>query len=183
MDSLKGHLLVASPHLEDPNFARSVVLLIHHSPDGTFGVVLNRPSESKIRELWEDLSDLPCKTDQQVHMGGPVSGPLMAVHTDEGLAELEIVPGLYFAAERGNIEKLLNQSKHDFRLFVGHSGWGGGQLEDELKEGSWFTTPATPDYVFAEESELWKAVAQEIGQSMLASMLNIKDIPSDPSAN
>ena len=183
MKSLKGHLLVASPHLADPNFVRSVVLLIHHSPDGTFGVVLNRPSESKIRELWKDLSELPCKTDQHVHMGGPVSGPLMAVHTDEDLAELEIVPGLYFAAERGNIEKLLNQSKHDFRLFVGHSGWGGGQLEDELEEGSWFTTPATPDYVFAEESDLWKAVAQQIGQSMLASMLNIKDIPADPSAN
>jgi putative transcriptional regulator len=183
MASLKGHLLVASPHLADPNFARAVVLLIHHSEEGTFGVVLNRPGESTIKELWSDLGEAPCETDQHIHLGGPVSGPLMAIHTTESLSELEIVPGLYFAAQRGNIEKLLRQGSEAFRLFVGHSGWGSGQLEGELEEGSWLTAPATIDYVFADETELWKRVAQDIGKGMLSSMLKIRDIPNDPTVN
>ncbi len=183
MASLKGHLLVASPHLADPNFEKAVVLLIHHSEDGTFGVVLNRPGESTIKELWSDLGEAPCETDQHIHLGGPVSGPLMAIHTNELLSELEIVPGLYFAAQRGNIEKLLSQGGDNFRLFVGHSGWGGGQLEGELEEGSWLTAPATIDYVFTDETELWKTVARDIGKGILSSVLKIKDIPEDPTVN
>jgi len=183
MESLKGHLLVASPHLADPNFHRTVVLLVHHSEEGTLGVVLNRRADKTIRELWESVSQTPCETDQHFHLGGPVSGPLMAVHTEKSLAELEIMPGLYFAAQREHIEKLIAQDSKPFRVFVGHSGWSGGQLEGELNEGSWLTTPATVDHVFADESDLWKRVAKQIGDSMLRSMLDIKDLPEDPSLN
>ena len=183
MDYLKGHLLVASPHLADPNFARTVVLLIHHSEEGAFGVVLNRPADNTIKELWEQVAETPCESDRRVNVGGPVAGPLMAVHTDRELAEMEIVPGLYFAAQREHLEELLGQRDHRFRLFVGHSGWGGGQLENELKEGAWLTTPATVEAVFGEEAGLWKRVAQGIGLSMLTSTLKIKHVPEDPSMN
>ena len=183
MDFLKGHLLVASPHLLDPNFAGSVVLLIHHTEDGALGVVLNRFADSTIKDLWEEVGETPCETQRHVNLGGPVSGPLMAVHTDRSLAELEILPGLYFAAQRENLEALLHQNEHRFRIFVGHSGWGGGQLEGELKEGSWLTTAATVEYVFYEEGDLWKEVAQHIGEAMLTSALKIKDVPRDPSVN
>ena len=147
MEYLKGHLLVASPHLLDPNFVRTVVLLLHHSKEGAFGVVLNRPADNTVKELWEQVGDSPCESERRVNVGGPVSGPLMAVHTDRSLREMEILPGLYFAAQRDNIEKLFRQHDHPFRVFVGHSGWGGGQLERELKGGSWLTTPATIEYV------------------------------------
>ena len=60
MDNLKGQLLVASPHLLDPNFVRTVVLLIHHSDEGSFGVVLNRPADNTIKELWEQVGETPC---------------------------------------------------------------------------------------------------------------------------
>jgi putative transcriptional regulator len=107
----------------------------------------------------------------------------MAVHTNEDLAEMEILPGLYFAAQREHLEELLRRRGQPVRLFVGHSGWGGGQLENELKEGAWLTTPATLDAVFGEDAELWKKVAQEIGLSMLTSTLKIKHVPKDPSSN
>jgi len=181
--SLKGHFLVASPHLMDPNFVRTVVLLMHHSEDGAFGVVLNRPTESTIGELWEKVGQSPCDSDQRVHMGGPVSGPLMAVHTDASLAEMEIVPGVYFAAQRDHLEGLLQQDEHAFRFFVGHSGWGGGQLESELEQGAWLTTPASPDHVFCNEEDLWRKVTQKIGQAMITDMLGLKGVPKDPSAN
>jgi putative transcriptional regulator len=183
MENLKGHLLVASPHLADPNFVKTVVLLIHHSEDGAFGVVLNRPADSTIQELWEQVAETPCEIERQVNVGGPVAGPLMAIHTDKRLAEMEILPGLYFAAQRDHLEKLLGQDGLQFRLFVGHSGWGGGQLESELKEGAWLTTPASVDAVFGEDSDLWKRVSQRIGESMLGSALKIKHVPEDPTVN
>jgi putative transcriptional regulator len=182
MENLKGHLLVASPHLLDPNFVRTVVLLIHHSEEGAFGVVLNRPADNTIKELWDQVGETPCSSERRVNVGGPVAGPLMAIHTEEDLAELEILPGVYFAAQRDHLEKLL-ESEHPYRVFVGHSGWGGGQLENELKEGAWLTTPATVDQVFDDDSDLWKKVAQHIGESMLSSTLGIRHVPKDPSMN
>ncbi len=183
MDSLKGHLLIASPHLQDPNFLHAVVLLILHGEDGTLGVVLNRPAGTTIQELWDDVGEEPCQTQKSFHLGGPVSGPLMAVHTDPSLSEMEILPGLHFAAQKDHINALVRQSEHPYRLFVGHSGWGGGQLENELAEGAWLTMPATIEYVFAEESELWRNATHAIGRSMLTSTLKIKDVPPDPTVN
>ncbi len=183
MESLKGHFLVASPHLLDPNFVRTVVLLMHHNEEGAFGVVLNRPTESTLKELWSKVGETSCDSDEQVHLGGPVTGPLMAVHTDESLAEMEIVPGVYFAAQRDHLEELVKQHEHPFRFFVGHSGWGGGQLEDELKQGAWLTTPATPDFIFYGSDDLWRKVTQHIGRTILTSALRLKGLPQDPSAN
>jgi len=183
MQNLKGHLLVASPHLADPNFVKTVVLLIHHSEEGAFGVVLNRPADNTIKELWEQVGETPCESDRRVNVGGPVAGPLMAIHTDKQLGEMEILPGLYFAAQRDHLEELLRRTDRPFRVFVGHSGWGGGQLESELKEGAWLTTPATVDQVFGDDADLWRKVAQHIGESMLVSALKIKHVPQDPTVN
>ena len=183
MESLKGHLLVASPHLLDPNFVRTVVLLMHHNEDGAFGVVLNRPTESTLKELWEKVGESPCESEERVHLGGPVSGPLMAVHTDASLGEMEIVPGVYFAAQRDHLEGLIRQDEHAFRFFVGHSGWGGGQLENELKQGAWLTMPATSELVFYDHDDLWRKVTQHIGREMLVDILHLKDTPQDPSMN
>ncbi|MHC4399996.1 MAG: YqgE/AlgH family protein [Planctomycetota bacterium] len=183
MANLKGQLLVASPHLKDPNFSKTVVLMIHHSDEGAFGVVLNRPADNTIKDLWEQVGETPCESDRRVNVGGPVAGPLMAIHTDRKLAEMEILPGLYFAAQRDHLEKLLVRPDHQYRIFVGHSGWGGGQLESELKEGAWLTTPATVDTVFADDAELWNRAKQHIGESLLGSALGIKHVPDDPSMN
>ena len=185
MKSLKGHFLVASPHMEDPNFSQTVVLLVQHNEDGAFGVVLNRPADSTLKDLWEKVTQEPCEIEQHVHVGGPVAGPLMALHADGSLAETEqeVVPGVYFAVEREHLEKLVRQQQQPLRIFVGHSGWGGGQLEKELEQGAWLTMPASLEYVFYDELDLWKKVTHRIGESMLTSALKIKHVPLDPSVN
>lgn len=183
MESLKGHFLVASPHLADPNFVRTVVLMIHHTEDGALGVVLNRPAENTVRELWEKVGAGPCVSDQRIHVGGPVPGPLMAVHVDYNAAELEILPGLYFAAQRENLQKLVSQNEQPFRLFVGHAGWGGGQLESELEQGAWLTAPATVDVVFGDPFALWKRVARQIVKAFWEQVLRTYPIPQDPAWN
>jgi len=183
MNSLQGHLLVASPHLLDPNFVRTVVLLIQHTHEGAFGVVLNRPTDSTVQDIWSQVGEGDCQDRQHVNLGGPVSGPLLALHDNLALSELEVLPGVYFAAQRENLEKLVGELDHAYRLFVGHSGWGGGQLERELEEGSWFTLPASAEYVFYDGGDLWKRVSQAIGRSFLTSALKIKHVPPDPAAN
>jgi putative transcriptional regulator len=75
------------------------------------------------------------------------------------------------------------QAGQRFRVFVGHAGWGGGQLEGELEQGAWLTTPATADFIFYEDTDLWEKVAKDIGKSLLQSMLKINEVPDDPSVN
>jgi putative transcriptional regulator len=183
MSSLAGQLLAASQSLADPNFARTVVLLVQHTEEGALGVVLNRPISKSVQDLWREVGGGPCANTQPVYLGGPVPGPLMAVHQDESLSEIEIVPGLFFSASKQNLDALVTRSDGALKIFVGHSGWGPGQLEQEFEQGSWLTVPGTPEFVFFDSSEIWQTVTRLIGREMLQSMLHIKEMPDDPTVN
>jgi putative transcriptional regulator len=183
MKSLEGHLLIASPHLLDPNFVKSVVLMIQHNDQGALGLIVNRPTSKTIEDLWREVGDAPCENRQPIHLGGPVSSPLMAVHTDESLSELEILPGLFFAAKKTNLDQLVELEQVSLKIFVGHAGWGPGQLENEIDEGAWFSAPATVEYVFFDGADLWEQVTRQVGRSLLRDVLNLKNIPPDPSVN
>lgn len=183
MKCLEGHLLLASSRLLDPNFLKTVILLIQHSEQGALGLVVNRPTSKTVKELWKEVGESRCESKQPVHLGGPVSGPLMAVHTNTSLAEVEILPGVFFAAKKKNLDDLVSREDHPFKVFIGHAGWGPGQLESELQQGAWLTTPATAEYVFCHGTDLWEEVFRHVGESMLQSLLKIKHVPEDPSMN
>ena len=183
MNSLRGHFLVASKFLADPNFARTVVLLVQHDESGAFGVVLNRRAGSTVEELWSQVGQSNCSSQQPVYVGGPVPGPLMAIHGDSSQAEVEVAPGVFFAAQRDHLEQIVQQDVYPYRLFVQHSGWGGGQLENELKEGAWLTTPATAEYVFAEDDELWFRVTKLVGADQLRQVIGVRKLPDHPELN
>jgi len=184
MRSLQGHLLVASPHLGDPNFARSVVLIIQHEAEGALGVVLNRPSGKNIADVWEELTGTPNERDDPIYLGGPLEGPLMAIHTLKDAGEKEIVPGLWFATHRDHINAVVSQSTTPFRLFSGYSGWGAGQLDGEMEVGGWLTVEATAEFVFAaNDDELWQLVVRRVGSDILKTDRNIREWPDDPSLN
>ena len=183
MQSLKGHFLVASRYLRDSNFAQSVVLMLQHDLEGALGVVLNRPGNKTVREVWELTGQEPCPLDDPIHVGGPVPGPLMAVHTIEELSEREITPELFFSVERDALNRIVRHPQGRCRLFSGHAGWGSGQLEGELKAGGWLTTAATVDDVFADYEELWRTVVQRIGLNIMAPGIDPERMPEDPSLN
>jgi putative transcriptional regulator len=183
MKSLQGQLLVATPQLPDANFFRAVVLMVEHNDQGAVGVVLNRRISKTVEELWREVGQSPCASRRHVNLGGPVSGPLIAIHTDEDLAEMVVLPGVFLSAQKGNLDRLVRQEEHLYRIFLGHSGWGGNQLETELEQGAWLTTPATIEYIFRDEDGLWETVAKHIGDDVLLSSLKIKHIPKDPSMN
>jgi putative transcriptional regulator len=183
MESLAGQLLVASPQLADPNFARTLVLLVQHSPEGAFGVVVNRPLPKTVQEVWREVGSSPCHCRQPIYLGGPVPGPILSLHDQPQWAEIEPVPGLFFSARKQHLDELVLAEEASHKVFIGHSGWGAGQLENEIRQGDWRTTPATTEIVFATQDNLWEFVFRQMGHDILKSMLHIKDLPSDPTVN
>jgi len=183
MKSLKGHFLIAAPSLLDPNFVQAIVLMVQHDKHGALGLVLNRPLDTTIRQAWEQVKGEPCRREDSLYHGGPCQGVLMAVHTQEEVSQIEILPGLHFSTEADKIEHLVDQEDQPVRFFVGYAGWGPGQLEKEMRSGSWLTAPATVEQVFSGDDRQWLTLSRNISWAAIAQTLNPKVIPEDPSNN
>ncbi len=185
MDSLRGHLLIASQDLEDPNFARTVVLIAIHGDDGALGLILNREMSMALPRIWSRVSDSPCVRQGPVWHGGPVTGSLMAVHDQPPIANLHVTDDLFVATELNAMELLAASNEGQVRFYVGHSGWGPGQLENEIGEGSWLVMPAKAEHVFQtiDATEFWKGSMVEVGRRQVKSVVPIRFIPENPSSN
>jgi putative transcriptional regulator len=129
------------------------------------------------------LGSAPCHSQQPVYLGGPVPGPLIALHTNSLLGETEALPGVYFAAKKQRLDSLVLTEEPSYKIFIGHSGWGAGQLETEMSQGDWRTVPATAELVFSTADDLWETVLRQIGHTLLKSILRLDDLPPDPSVN
>ena len=113
MKSLAGQFLVASPHLRDPNFAQAVVLMLQHEEQGALGVVLNRPGDKTVDEVWEMIGSDPFGCDELVHVGGPVPGPLIALHNQRSYSEKEILPKLFMSMQKDSIDLIVRRTRRD----------------------------------------------------------------------
>jgi putative transcriptional regulator len=163
VDSLRGQLLIAPPHLTDPNFSRTVVLMVQHDREGALGLVLNRPTGRSIDELWQELRQRSCRRRDPVYLGGPVPGPLMVLHGDPLSSDVEILDGVYCCSSDASLERLVEEVEAPLRAYAGYSGWGTGQLEMELQLGSWLSAPALAEHVFHTPTrDLWQRVFREI---------------------
>lgn len=178
-----GRLLVANPLLPDPNFDRTVVMLLAYGEDGALGLVLNRPSETSLAAplpAWEQLAAEPAV----LFVGGPVQHQAViclarapveatadgwkAVTAELGTVDLEMDPN--------DLEDRFSQ----VRVFAGYAGWGAGQLEAEIAAGAWWVVDARPDDPFSEDPEdLWKRVLRrQRGRLALVAFY-----PDDPNMN
>ena len=182
MTSLKGHLLLASPDLLDPNFARSILLMIDHDREHASGVILNRPTSATIADISEQVFDEPLDWDKPLHLGGPVVGPLMVIHTDGDLSDREVLPGIYSTIDADRVRILLTNRAEPTLIVANYAGWGPGQLEAEIKEGSWRLVAAEPGRVFGLDDDDWEAIVREIDANQIPRILGI-DLPADPSLN
>lgn len=181
--SLAGQLLIAIPDLHDPNFFRTVVLLFQHNDEGASGVILNRPSDVTIESVWQEVAQAEqCDCQDPVHIGGPVEGPIIGLHTSLALGETPVLPSLFLSFSSDNLNELVKQDEQRFRLYSGYSGWGPGQLESEIKQGGWLMLPANVDHVFDSPDGLWKQVCDQVGSDILKSHMGTH-VPTDPSMN
>ncbi len=179
-DSLRGKLLIASPALGDPNFARTVVLITEHNDEGAMGVVLNRPSETAVDEVAPELASVV--GGEPVFIGGPVQPQALVVlaeFTDPDAAAWIVAADVGFVAgdtEHSEIDQVARRG----RVYAGYSGWGAGQLESELGEEAWIVEPPLPAELFCEApASLWQDVlTRKGGQFALVARM-----PDDPTLN
>lgn len=247
MRSLKGKLLIAVPRLPDVNFYRSVVLILRHDDQGALGLVLNRPTEVLVSELWKNVSNQDSDTDEfsagfgdfkldiddfnaaefdpvdledqqnkgpqsagydaekagansqdaedsensnseisdnsYVCFGGPVPGPLMALHCSFSLAENDVIPGVFYSVRKTHIAQLISTNRDPLKIFSGHSGWGPGQLDAEIEVGGWLVMDAEYQHIFEADEELWKTTCEHFGNEILIKDKYRSNIPHDPSCN
>jgi putative transcriptional regulator len=182
MDSLRGQLIIATPTLVDPNFARTVVLIAEHTPEGAMGLVLNRPATTLVDEAVPDLAWLAGE-EERVWVGGPVAETAVIVlaEWDEPARAGALVDGdLGFVGADADGPDQLDGAIRRARVFAGHAGWGPGQLEEELAEEAWIVEPPMREEVFtADPDDLWAAVLRRKGSryALLSTM------PPDPSLN
>jgi len=183
MTSLQGRFLVASPHLGDPNFFRSVVLIAQHDDDGAFGVVLNRPLEQTVREFWEQRGEISCDCEACLYVGGPVAAPLVALHNSRAYSDEEVLAGVHLTTRTDSLDVLVRNPPDQFRIFTGYSGWGTGQLDDELAVGGWLNADASAADVFGDPETLWSRLTRRINLDIVAGSLDARFVPDDASLN
>lgn len=179
MHSFQGEFLVAAPWQHDPNFVETVILVVEHSDQGAFGVILNCPRERQQISPQERRTERLSSGKAQMFSGGPVTGPLMAIHGDRSLAEREILPGVFFSGKEEKVISLVRQTKHPYKIFTGYAGWGSGQLEYEIEQGVWRVVAATTDQIFSISDTLWKQLSRQVFEMQVQSLFHINHIPLD----
>lgn len=185
--SLTGSFLISAKHLRDPNFYRSVVLMVEHNQTGAMGLIVNRPSQVTVSRALKGHFELP-DTGDVVFTGGPVEkAALFILHNSEDFDgnESPVVPGLYVGNSAHVFEDIVlsvseGHDKLKFRIFAGCAGWAEDQLEGEISRGDWLTIPATTDMIFHEDPyAIWELLCHEVARQGGF----LPTIPSDPNLN
>ncbi len=167
----RGDLLIASPYLSDPNFRRSVVVLCEHGPDGSLGIVVNRPMQVPLGKVLDPMREGPAALEL-VHQGGPVeTGRLLGLrrgsHPDEPVEN--VGEGISLLTDLEHSLELIGAGAvipTDYRFYLGYSGWGKGQLAQEVNQAAWIVSreSASAELAFEVPSgELWSQTLRSLG--------------------
>lgn len=172
LPDLNASLLVAMPQLGDSNFSRSVVLLVQHDAEASFGLVLNRQVDLRLADLFGSLG---CEwrggRQDRAGWGGPVSldsgwmlfGDSLAVPTEDESVSA-VVEGVNLASSMDLFQCLALEPPAHLRFFLGYAGWGQGQLEFEMAQGAWLSAEATAEIIFGVPvGEMWESVVRGLG--------------------
>jgi putative transcriptional regulator len=186
-------LLLAMPQVLDPFFHRSVVLLLHHEDEGSFGFIVNRPTGIRISEILKGMDVGWRGQDEAVaYFGGPVQpqlgtvlfSPVLAGDADPEDTATEVVPGLALTQHIGDLSRLAEDPPDRFRLILGYAGWGEGQLMEEILRNDWLTAPASSELIFTPDPEqIWDAALRSVGIDPVALPSWLPGGDSDGSAN
>lgn len=159
----KGQLLLACKNMKDPNFFKTVVLLVEHNKEGTMGFILNHPTSLTVAEVLANHFELP-EDHELVYRGGPVeTSALFVLHNSPYLdmTEKPVLPGVFIGSSNEIFEKVVlssvnNNEEISYRVFLGCSGWGPGQLNSEINRGDWLVVPSNGKNIFEKDAcELW----------------------------
>jgi putative transcriptional regulator len=163
------------PQLHDPNFSHAVVLMIEHGDDGSFGLVVNQPSQIKATELLQSLDmSWGGASSAVVWSGGPVSPstgwvlhqPIagLEMRPRRGTGTIDVAPGIALTTSPDRLRTIALSPPERVRLLLGYSGWGPGQLAEEMSRGAWLHVEASPSLIFDSPApELWSRAIRSLG--------------------
>jgi len=167
-ETLAPGILIALPHLLDTNFRQAIVLLLRQDEEGAMGVVVNQESPLLLQDLCRDHSmDYAGAEDKHVRCGGPVQPEqglvLYGPEHDDPEGE-KLLEGLGVSTSRGTLARLCNLTRGRFHCYSGYAGWGPGQLEREIGEGTWLVSAADPILILETEPEqMWRESLNAMG--------------------
>jgi putative transcriptional regulator len=197
ISDLTGRLVIASPHLSDGNFYRSVIFMVRHDDEGAFGLLINRPSEKRFRQLVEcSPHEDKIRDDDYVYIGGPVPGPLLVLHNVRGIGDpcgnatnttkfkvedhpadpygemsIQFDPApIWISSNDDHMKILASRKDTKVRFFIQYSGWGPGQLEAEFRQGGWIEGEADEEIVFGDPNVCWEKAVRQCGHDILGQM-------------
>ena len=161
-------LLLSMPQMQDPNFARTVVLLCDYQPDGAFGLVLNRPTELPASEMVRLDPPVVGGNELPLFIGGPVQperGWILTSETPEEPDFRTVIDGLYLSTSPQLLRRVLQtRPEPRVRVVAGYAGWGPGQLDEELAQSSWLMTDVQLDLVFdVDAAAMWETAIRRLG--------------------
>jgi len=168
-DQLAPGFLIATPHLADPNFKQTVVLLFDHDDNGAVGLVINRPVDIQLRRVVRELGiEADRVPDVPVYYGGPVQmdvGWLIHGVGYDDVSTRPVADDVLISTSRDALTAVAgNEGPDEFQLCLGYAGWGQGQLEHEVAEGAWLTLPFDRSLVFSVPAgERWREAYRRLG--------------------
>jgi putative transcriptional regulator len=183
-DELKvGRLLVASRDLGDPNFAKTVILLVHYDQEqGSVGLVVNKRTDVQLSRVFQDLDEAKGRTDP-IYIGGPVDlNSVLALLKSSTKPEnaVRVFGDVYLISSKDQLKETLASGGEAtvFHAYVGYAGWAAGQLEHEVELGAWHILPAEAGIVFhSDPDSLWERLIRRT-ETQIASIPGIPRIPS-----
>jgi Putative transcriptional regulator len=163
----QGQVLISEPFMNDFYFGRAVIFLVEHNEkDGSFGVIVNKPASARLNDIVNDFPDF----DAPVFLGGPVScDHIFYLHTigDSIPESVHVTDGIYWGGNLKVLKKLMETgaiNNEQIRFYLGYSGWGVGQLKNELKSNSWIVSKTTASSLLGIHSDkMWKAFVNKMG--------------------
>ena len=169
--NLTNHFLIAMPGLEDPNFFHTVTYICEHTSDGAMGIVINRPMDLRLADIFEQLEikiSSPVIAEQPIYLGGPVQsdrGFVLHDSSTEWNSTLRVTAGISVTTSLDILEAIASEKGPQHSLIaLGYAGWSAGQLEQELAQNAWLSGPAESDIIFKRASqERWQAAADLLG--------------------
>ena len=167
-ESLAPVLLVSMPQMLDPNFSKTVVLLAEYGAHGAFGLVVNRRMDEPAMAIVTADEPLEIHPSMYLYTGGPVEPTrawILTAKKDLDAEALEVMPGVYLSASPKLVRSTLESAPEPgIRMIVGYAGWGAGQLDIELAQGSWLMAPVQADIIFETSTDaMWETVIRRMG--------------------
>jgi putative transcriptional regulator len=166
--SLAPGFLIATPQIDDPHFRHAVILMIEHNEGGSMGIVINHPANITFSELGKNqsLEVNAARKTEVIHHGGPVEPQRgFVLHDSPDVSEKhEVADGLFLSVTSDALALLLKDAQANVRFCLGYAGWGPGQVEHELKQGSWLYCEVNAELVLdAKADTIWTSAIKEMG--------------------